>query len=69
MGFIDATIFSSPSPYFLTGIVLRDSMMGEMIFVFELFQPQMGQFTLWTSTEPIIGAHFMVHLLGSKTLF
>ena len=35
----------------------------------ELFQPQMGQFTWWTSTKPIIGAHFMVHVLGSKRLF
>ena len=35
----------------------------------ELFQPQMGQFTWWTSTKPIIGAHFKVHVLGSKKNF
>ena len=35
----------------------------------ELFQPQMGHFNSWTSTVPIIWAHFRVHVLGSKTLF
>ena len=35
----------------------------------ELFQPQMGLFTFWTSTVPVIGAQFKVHVLGSKTLF
>ena len=35
----------------------------------KLFQPQMGQFTWWTSTVPIKGAQFRVHVLGSKTLF
>ena len=35
----------------------------------DFFQPQMGQFTYWTSTKPIIGAQIKVHVLGSKTLF
>ena len=34
-----------------------------------LFQPQMGQFTKWTSTVPVKGTQFRVHVLGSKTLF
>ena len=35
----------------------------------ESFQPQMGQFTYWTSMKPNIGAQFAVHVLGSKILF
>ena len=35
----------------------------------ELFQPQMGQFTQWTSTVPVIEAQFRVHVFGSKSLF
>ena len=35
----------------------------------ELFQPHMGQFTYWTSTVPVIGDQFRVHVLRSKTLF
>ena len=35
----------------------------------ELFQPQMGKFTLWKSKVPVIGAQFRVHVLGSKILF
>ena len=35
----------------------------------EFFQPQMGQFTYWTSTVPFIWDQFRVHVLGSKTLF
>ena len=35
----------------------------------ELFQTQMGQFTYWTSTVPVKGTQFRVHILGSKTLF
>ena len=35
----------------------------------ELFQPQMGQFTYWTSMVPVIWAQFRIHVLGSKTLF
>ena len=34
-----------------------------------IFQPQMGQFTQWTSTVPVIGDQFMVHVLGTKALF
>ena len=37
--------------------------------VCELFQTQMGQFIQWTSTVPVIGDQFRVHVLGSKTLF
>ena len=41
----------------------------EKIVSLELFQPHMGQFTLWTSTKTIIGAQSKVHVLGSKRLF
>ena len=40
---------------------------GSFWYAVELFQPQMGQFTYWTPTEPIIGAQIRVHVLGSKT--
>ena len=33
------------------------------------FQPQMGQFTSWTSMVPVKGTQFRVHVLWSKTLF
>ena len=35
----------------------------------KLFQPQMRQFTYWTSTVLVIRDRFRVHVLGSKTVF
>ena len=39
---------------------------NRQVITVELFQPQMGQFTYWTSTVPVIGAQFRVHVLWSK---
>ena len=60
---------------------MEDRYMGEMFLNFmlgegvipyygmDLFQPQMGKFTKWTSTVPVIGSQFRVHVLGSQIIF
>ena len=54
-----------------SGILFFDPFLELAVYEFlqELLQTHMGQCTEWTSTVPVIGAQFRVHVVGSKTLF